>query len=562
MKSLFDSWKRKKGLDLETELRAARPQAPERLVRSIAASINPRPVRARNRRSLGFVGALGVATLAMLGATGGFSYAAGGVANAVHAAAKVVNVSPPPRPPSHAPVPSKPNSGSSSSCAQYGHTATVTSVSPSFGVAGSKATIVIHGTNLQGATSATLAGQDVTILGSTATTVRVSLQSLSSLTSGSTGPAVVTTCVGDATGGTFTIIAKPSVSDFNNSGGNKDLQTGQTVTISGSGFTGVAANGVKFDKKIASDATVQDDGTITVTVPVGLPATGHVSVTNKAGTATSTASFTYSALSPVIKKVSVKSGVAAGQHNDATHVVITGSNFDAGDTVWFGSVEGNVIDSSTPGQLTVTAPSNGGAGPVKITVKNSLGGASTSSTTFQAYYNPNPTGGAPLIDTTGDGVFGAKAGGTITITGTHLTGTSSVQFAGAAKSSKPTKVTDGSITVAVPKDAHSGDITVTNPANSTTLGGLFQLLIQAPAGLSGPTSAHKGDTITLSSTFPGSFWAATVKVGSVSATVNSISANGQSMSITIPNSSKLKLGTQKITITNPVKSATISITLN
>ena len=63
--------------------------------------------------------------------------------------------------------------------------------------------------------------------------------------------------------------------------------TVSSVTITGSGFTGTSA--VKFGPKSA-DFTVGDDNTITATVPSGAT-TGKVSVTNIAGTTTSTAVY-------------------------------------------------------------------------------------------------------------------------------------------------------------------------------------------------------------------------------------------------------------------------------
>ena len=53
---------------------------------------------------------------------------------------------------------------------------------------------------------------------------------------------------------------------------------------------------------------------------------------------------------------------------------------------------------------------------------------------------------------------GQKAGGTLTITGSHLTGATAVQFTGAAKTAKPAVLSDHTILVKVPLDAQSGTL--------------------------------------------------------------------------------------------------------
>ena len=81
-------WRRED--DLERELRARRPEPRRELVDDIARMI--RPVRGRSGRPvrLGVAVALSAAMLAVLGAFGGLSYAAGGVTNAVSTAVHVI----------------------------------------------------------------------------------------------------------------------------------------------------------------------------------------------------------------------------------------------------------------------------------------------------------------------------------------------------------------------------------------------------------------------------------------------------------------------------------------
>ncbi|WP_378144810.1 phage major capsid protein [Cnuibacter sp. UC19_7] len=63
---------------------------------------------------------------------------------------------------------------------------------------------------------------------------------------------------------------------------------GATVTVEGSGFTGVSgAGGVKFGSSNATSYTVVDDSTIAAVVPAGSAGTANITVTNAAGTSNS-----------------------------------------------------------------------------------------------------------------------------------------------------------------------------------------------------------------------------------------------------------------------------------
>jgi hypothetical protein len=100
-----------------------------------------------------------------------------------------------------------------------------------------------------------------------------------------TGPISVTTPAGTATSSTsFTVIRPPVITSFSPTVGH----VGQLVTITGKNFAGVT--GVRLGTTSAT-VTVNSQTKITATVPTIPHGYYRWSVSNPAGTATSTGSF-------------------------------------------------------------------------------------------------------------------------------------------------------------------------------------------------------------------------------------------------------------------------------
>ncbi len=144
---------------------------------------------------------------------------------------------------------------------------------------------------------------------------------------------------------------------------------GETVTLSGSGFSTVGMTSVTFGGVEAGNVSVESSSTIVCTAPAHSPGTVDVVVTNPFGSDTLEAAYTYVA-APEIGSVDP----AEGYTNGGTAVTISGSGFTstADTTVTFdGTNAANVavVDSST---ITCTTPAHG-AGSVNVTVTNSNG---------------------------------------------------------------------------------------------------------------------------------------------------------------------------------------------
>ncbi len=136
---------------------------------------------------------------------------------------------------------------------------------------------------------------------------------------------------------------------------------GQTVTITGSGFTSGAS--VKFGSTAATIVAISPTE-ITATVPAHSAAgTVYLTVTTAAGSSrfAAAAKYTYEA-QPTVTRLSPASGPAAG----GTTVTITGTGFAAGATVQFGTTDATTVTYISRTTLKAAAP--GGSGTVAVTV--------------------------------------------------------------------------------------------------------------------------------------------------------------------------------------------------
>jgi large repetitive protein len=137
-------------------------------------------------------------------------------------------------------------------------------------------------------------------------------------------------------------------------------------------------------------------------------------------------------------------------------VTINGSHLTGVSAVTFNGVPAN-ITASTDSTITVTVPTGATSGPVTVTTY--AGPASSSAFTVATPPPPPPTiSQVPQF---------VRVGDSMTITGAHFTGLTSVAFLGGVNATISNS-TDSSITVIVPAGAASGPITVTTSGGSAT----------------------------------------------------------------------------------------------
>jgi hypothetical protein len=246
----------------------------------------------------------------------------------------------------------------------------VSGVSPSSGPATGGYTVVISGSNFNGATAVKF--------GTTAATI-VSVDSAQQITV--TAPALsagvwdvtVTTPYGTSATSSadhFTAQAAPTVTGVSPSSG--PMAGGTSVVLTGTNFTGLVS--VSFGGIPATAVTVNSATQITATAPASVPGTVDVMVTTQAGpSATSSADqFTYTAAAPVVTSVSLNYGPMAGGNS----VTVYGSGFTGATGVSFGGVAGTSLTVVSDTQLTVTAPAQTAVGTVDLTVTTPYGGTS------------------------------------------------------------------------------------------------------------------------------------------------------------------------------------------
>ncbi len=225
---------------------------------------------------------------------------------------------------------------------------TVTSITPSSGTTLGGTNVTITGTNFTGATSVTFGGNaatNVTFVNSTTLTATTPAG-----TAGAANVIVTTPGGSNPSNSLFTFVTPPPT--VTGISPNKGPTLGGTdVTLTGTNFTG--ATGVTFGGNAATNVTVVNSTTITVTTPAAASA-GAVSVvvTTPGGSNAANSLFTYE-LPGVVVNASTANLVSSG-----TVLTITGQGFDdttpGNNLVTFTPSGTGTVTASTSTSLTVT----------------------------------------------------------------------------------------------------------------------------------------------------------------------------------------------------------------
>lgn len=326
---------------------------------------------------------------------------------------------------------------------------TITSLSSTVGPASGGNTVTINGTNLLYTTSVSFGGNAASSFAILSNTEVSAVAP-----AGTPGATTVTVTNSAGTSGTlpytYTGIATPSVSSVSPSSG--PAVGGNTVSIGGSGFTYSTA--VTFGSTAVTSFTVVSSSVISAVIPPGSSAGGAVSVlvTGPGGTSAAGTTYTYTAApTPTITTLTPSSGSALGGNT----VTITGSNFGSATAVTFAGTPATSFTVLSPTQVNAVAPA-GTAGNAAVVVTT----PAAASADFNYVYVVAP---APATVSPTAGVIAGND--SITITGTGLTGTTSVNF-GNTPASSFTVVSDTELDAVTP--AH---LAGTVPINIATPGG-------------------------------------------------------------------------------------------
>jgi hypothetical protein len=260
---------------------------------------------------------------------------------------------------------------------------------------------------------------------------------------------------------------------------------GNTVTLTGSGFTGATA--VTFDGEIVDDFDVVNDTTITVTAPAHDPGAVLVQVIDAAGGNSGTLPYTYVAAASVITELDPTEGPETGGNT----VIITGTGFTGATGVTFGAVPVPPADFEvlSDTQIEVIAPAQG-FGTVGVVVLDPAGDSPAVNYEYLAI-------ASAITDLDPD--EGDEIGGTpVTITGTGFTGATGVTFGGIDVPF--TVLNDTTITVVSPGgEPGPVDVIVTDAAGDSAAAGFEYLAIASAVSSIDPTSAPEtgGTPITI-----------------------------------------------------------------
>lgn len=293
--------------------------------------------------------------------------------------------------------------------------------------------ITINGENFTGATSVKFGGIEAATINIVSST-----QILATAKSAKTGTVEVTTIGGKAIAYDFIFVDPPTISSFTPTA----AKNGTFINIIGKNFIGTTAvsiGGVKSNSFSITSAT-------SIAVLVNNAASGDISITNPAGTAT-LAGFTYYP-TPTITSLSSNSGMAGSE------ITISGTDFTGVTSVWFGNTKAssyNVISSTK----IVAIVGNGSSGNVSVTT---AGGTAFASFTF--YNKPTITKISPDV---------ASNGNIVTITGSNFIGATIVRFGGVNAASFTT-ISSTMITAKVGNGA-SGDVEVITSGGTATIAG-------------------------------------------------------------------------------------------
>jgi hypothetical protein len=316
---------------------------------------------------------------------------------------------------------------------------TVTSFNPTSGPVGTS--VVITGTNLTGATVVQFHGTSATTY-----TVNSETQITATVPSGATsGKITVTTPGGTANSASnFTVtVAAPTITSFSPTSG----PPGTSVTITGTNLTGTTS--VKFNGANATTFTVDSATQITATVPNNAT-TGTIKVTTPGGTATSASSFT---VAPTITNFNPASGPVG------TSVVINGANLGGATSVKFNGTSATTFTVNSTTRITATVPGGATTGTIAVTTPGGTATSANSFTVTPAITSFSPTSG--------------PVGTSVVITGTSLTGATSVKFHNT--SAVFTVNSSTQITATVPAGATDGRIKVVTPAGTAQSQGNFHV---------------------------------------------------------------------------------------
>jgi hypothetical protein len=278
----------------------------------------------------------------------------------------------------------------------------------------------------------------------------------------------------------YTYIITPKLTSISPNFGS--TTGGNTVTIIGTDFIG--ATEVTVGDLSCSSFTVIDNNTLTCITPARIaPGPVGIIVTTGGGPTKKSSPFTY-ILPPVLTSISPPFGSTTG----GNVVTITGINFKGASSVLFGEFGATLVKAVNDTTITCKTPAQIVAGPFDVIVRTGGG----PSNTFSSFMYITP----PVISDISPPAGSTLGGNIVTITGTNLTGATSVLF-GKAASTNITVVDDTTLTCRTPlnKSGAPGVIVRTGGGPSTIFSSFTFVTPPSITGISPLTGSTNGGTL-------------------------------------------------------------------
>lgn len=407
---------------------------------------------------------------------------------------------------------------------------TVISLSVTMGPVTGGTSVVLSGTNLVGTTSLTVGGSLATLVSSTSTTLTFTTPAKLA----GTYDVVVQNALGSATlSAAFTYIAAPTISSIAPIAGG--MTGGQLITITGTNLA--LTSSIRFGSATVTPSSVSATSVEVTTPQAAAAGAVNVVLTTPGGSVTRSSGFTYAA-APTVSTLSVTVGGTSG----GTSVTLTGTNLAFITSVSFDGAAASVV-SKTATSAVVTTPAHV-AGAVDLAV-TTLNGSVTKTSAFT--YVGSPSASSLNISA------GALAGGlVVTLSGTNLTGATSVAVGGTAAGSISS--TSSTVRFTTPaKAAGTYNVVVSSPFGSSTLPNAFTYLpVPTVSSLSQSLgSSAGGQSVTLTGTALGS--TTSVTFGGTQATITARTAT--SVTVTTP-TRRASTTAVAVVVTSPGGSAT------
>ena len=409
--------------------------------------------------------------------------------------------------------------------------ATITSLSPTSGAAGTSVTIT--GTNFTGTTGVTFNSTAATVY-----TVNSPTQITAVVPTGATTGNVVITNTGvSSIGVSFTVFPPPVITSLSPNSG----AVGTSVIITGTNFTG--ATGVTFNGTAATSFTVNSATQITATVPaVG---TGNVVVNTPGG---NSPGVSFSVIGPYITSLSPGSG------DIGRRISIYGGNFNSNCRVTVNNIAATIL-SHTATSFIIGLPTTGlVSGANQVVVRDNSNSLISNAVTFTV----SPPSITDILPNNG------PVGTAITIYGRNFATGSTVTIGGVSASITSLSFTQIEATVPGGLSTGTNSVIITN--NGFTSNAVdFTVLATATVSLTDITKTFGDAAFNLAAT-SNSSGAITYSV--VSGTGATVSASGE---VTITGAGSLQIkatqaangnytsGEKAITLTIKKASATITL---